>query len=452
MMRPMSSWSRARVEAMAPDSGSIAAAAGLARRTRWPLLGRDETCAWGECQGSGVTPYQVRTDLTDGTFRCSCPSRKQPCKHVLALLLLIAASEVDTAPRPAFVDEWLAARLPRADHVATKAQTARRAPDPEAQARRAEKREARVDTGLRQLDAWMVDLIGQGLAAARSQPSTFWESMAARLVDAQAPGLARRVRALAGAAASSDWQMRLLRGLARLQVLGDAYRAIDRLPPSLAAEVRTLVGWTQNQDALLAREGTRDRWQALGVRRVEDEQMTTQYAWLRGLDTAQMALLLDFAVGAAPLRTIVEPGDVLEAELVFFDGEPPLRAVLKTRTDSTAREPRLPHAQRIASVQATLGGLLARNPFLDRWPVTVGPVRAVMDAGRCTLIDDAGARVPTLRGFRHGWHLVSLTRYGPVDLFGEWSPPGIDPVSVASGGRLFSFASSDDVPVVVEAA
>ncbi|MFC6750247.1 SWIM zinc finger family protein [Deinococcus aquaticus] len=45
---------------------------------------------WGECQGSGQTPYLTGVDLSGPAFRCSCPSRKFPCKHALALLLLHA--------------------------------------------------------------------------------------------------------------------------------------------------------------------------------------------------------------------------------------------------------------------------------------------------------------------------------------------------------------------------
>ena len=80
--------------------------------------------------------------------------------------------------------------------------------------------------------------------------------MASRLVDAQAPGLARRVSSLSGLAVSGEhWQSRLLAAMARCQLLIDAYRRIDTLPLGLAAEVRTQIGWTQPQESLLAREG-----------------------------------------------------------------------------------------------------------------------------------------------------------------------------------------------------
>src|SRR6185295_683741 len=125
----------------------------------------------------------------------------------------------------------------------------------------------RVAAGLDQLETWLADIVAQGLAAARAQPPAFWAQMAARLVDAQAPGLARRVAELGDRAlAESAWQPKLLRALAELQLAIDAWRNVDNLPPALAAELRSLIGWTQSQEELRAQTGIRDAWQVIGRR------------------------------------------------------------------------------------------------------------------------------------------------------------------------------------------
>src|SRR5690348_14248275 len=82
----------------------------------------------------------------------------------------------------------------RDEAKAARAAAPEKPPDPQAQARRVEKREGRIESGLAQLEAWLADLVSQGLVAARTQPPQYWAQMAARLVDAQAPGVARRVR------------------------------------------------------------------------------------------------------------------------------------------------------------------------------------------------------------------------------------------------------------------
>ena len=84
----MSRWTLAAVEKAAPDASSLAAARKLAIPGPWSDTGSTDHLVWGKCQGSGKTPYQVSIDLTGPAFRCSCPSRKFPCKHALALLML----------------------------------------------------------------------------------------------------------------------------------------------------------------------------------------------------------------------------------------------------------------------------------------------------------------------------------------------------------------------------
>ena len=187
----MTDWTPQRIEQLAPDAASFKAAQSNAKPAKWSHLGCTERLLWGECQGSGATPYQVRVDLTKVAYKCSCPSRKHPCKHTLALLLLLSSGNVAKGEPPGFVIEWSADRAKRAEaKQAKQAEVAiQKAVDVEAQAKRVEKREARIADGLAQLETWLADIIAQGLATTRTQGESFWQKMASRLVDAQAPGL-----------------------------------------------------------------------------------------------------------------------------------------------------------------------------------------------------------------------------------------------------------------------
>lgn len=443
----MSAWTTERAEQLASDAASVKAAHGLAKPAKWVSLGRDAHIVWGECQGSGAQPYQVRADLDDGGYKCSCPSRKQPCKHTLALLLLVASgASMPSSTAPAFVVEWRDNRAQRAQARAERKPAVEK-PPAAAQARRIEKRETRIEAGLDQLEAWLEDLMLQGLAAA------FWAQMAARLVDAQAPGLARRVSELEFLAVSGpDWQSTLLAGLGRLQLAVDAYRRLDVLPDALVSELRTIVGWTQNQDALLQRDGVRDRWHVAGQRQTEGDTVRTQYTWLMGRETGRTALVLDFATGTQALPATLAVGQVIGAELVFYDGVPGLRALVKSRDAQADMSTDLAHAGDIAAVQAMYGRLLAVNPWLERWPTVLGPVTVRVDSAACHLVDDAGRRVTTPRSFRHAWHLLALAGHEPVTVFGEWNGRTFEPVSVACDGALFTVAAIGDMPVLAKAA
>ena len=96
---------------------------------------------------------------------------------------------------------------------------------------------------------WLEDLVRNGLASVETQPASFWEGQAKRLVDAQAPGLAGRVRRLAALPhATPDWTARLLDDLGRLALLTHAFRRVDQLDPALQEDVRGLIGWSLSQD------------------------------------------------------------------------------------------------------------------------------------------------------------------------------------------------------------
>ena len=100
-------WTREQVSSMAPDAASMKSAQKLAHAAKWQTLGRSETALWGEIKGSGKNPYQARIDLGEPAFKCSCPSRKFPCKHALGLAMIYATdtgalSVADPPPKRTF--------------------------------------------------------------------------------------------------------------------------------------------------------------------------------------------------------------------------------------------------------------------------------------------------------------------------------------------------------------
>ena len=64
--------------------------------------------------------------------------------------------------------------------------------DPEQAARTAARRRERVTSGLAELDVWLHDQVRTGIAGASADAYRRFDGMAARMVDAQAPGVAAR--------------------------------------------------------------------------------------------------------------------------------------------------------------------------------------------------------------------------------------------------------------------
>src|SRR3954451_19303686 len=129
------------IEGLAPDAASGAAARRLARPAPWSGTGHDEQAVWGLCKGSGARPYRTQVAVDGPAFNCSCPSRKFPCKHALALMLLRAGGNVSAGAAPGWVEEWLASRGERAARAASRPAPGEPPRDPEAAARRAAERE-----------------------------------------------------------------------------------------------------------------------------------------------------------------------------------------------------------------------------------------------------------------------------------------------------------------------
>jgi hypothetical protein len=112
---PGARWSAAQVLGLAPDAASAKAGQGSTSAALWSGTGQRDGYLWGLCRGSGKNPYQTVVELAGPAFRCSCPSRKFPCKHALGLLLLWSRDGLSIAEPADFAAAWRAERAERAE-------------------------------------------------------------------------------------------------------------------------------------------------------------------------------------------------------------------------------------------------------------------------------------------------------------------------------------------------
>ena len=204
-------------------------------------------------------------------FSCTCPSRRRPCKHTLALLLLWSQGQVTDTLAPPPVEAWMSRRpapspvassgshevsdtrrvsdtssgptpgselAPPADAIDAQPPsdtsgavsdtsggsgdamgdgrgsgdaTEPGSPDTPDRDRGRDERVERMFAGLAELDRWLDDRMRTGLADPALARYGTWDQLAARLVDAQAGSLANRIRRLAGlVGASPDWHSDVL--------------------------------------------------------------------------------------------------------------------------------------------------------------------------------------------------------------------------------------------------
>jgi hypothetical protein len=431
-----SPWTTDRVLSLAPDSASSSAGQALGSPSKWKSLGRSDRAIWGLCQGSGKDPYQARIDLSEPAFKCSCPSRKFPCKHGLGLLLCFAKGESSfkQESEPGWVSDWLATRGDRAEKKAEKAAaTAEKPVDLESQAARQAKREARVKDGVEECRVWLEDLARRGLAAAQAEPQSFWEKPAARMVDAQAPGLANAIRRIGEAVSSGEgWHERTLDLMGKLYLLLAAADKLDSLPPDLAGDTRVALGWTQSKEEALAQPAAADRWVVLGQVLEEEDRLRLRRSWLMGRNSRRPALVLDFAAGSQPFDGSLVPGTEFDGEVVFYPSRLPLRALVKARGATTSSVapcgPGFGHAtceQALGAYAAALGQV----PWLARWPMLLESVKPAMRGDRALLVDASGRGLPISKRYTELWRLISVSGGRAMNVMGEWDGESLLPLA-----------------------
>jgi hypothetical protein len=428
-------WTVEQALGLAPDSLAARAGRELATPRRWLSAGATPQLVWGETQGSAREPYRVAVDLNGPAFTCSCPSRKVPCKHALGLLLMHARAQPPVPPgeAPEWLANWLSTRHVRATTKNVPADPERAARD---QAERVRRRDERIQAGVEDLDRWLQDFARAGLAEMAARPWSTFDQMAARLVDAQAPGLARMVRDLGALPhTQTNWPERMLIALGKLTLLVEAWRQLDTLDADLRAEVRGLVGINEPREAVLAQPPVHDTWDVVGRRLLEGERMRVQRTWLWGTDSRRWALLLEFSAGGQPLDRTWLPGTRVEASLCFYPGSTPLRAlVLGSDTRVVRRTSSLP-AVSAAEMTRRFAELLGANPWLERLPVVLANVVPErLGQGEWVLADAEQASIP-LAG-DDGWQLLALSGGRPIDVAGEWDGYRLWPLSVQTEGEL----------------
>ncbi len=459
--------SQQTIEQMAPDQASLNAASKLMKPAKWPVLGSDgePKLIWGECQGSGSTPYRVVVDLSDHGYKCSCPSRKFPCKHVLALMWFQADQAGLFTPEdvPQFVTDWLGRRRGKSSAAAPAKEKSGDAPslgaitDDEPKPRD-EKAEARADAqrkrslenreqsmlaGFDELDRWIGDQTGQGFAAFMPDAQSHCRQMAQRLVDAKVSGLATAIDALPSELFSLPEAERtafLAQRFGGLHLLSQAYRRQDMLEDNLRADVRRLAGWPQKRDDLLADDTAlriKADWIVLALRsEIQPDRLRRIETWLVRCgppgDQPRFAVLIDFVpVAGGSVANPFTAGEPISAELVFYKSAAPLRAQIGERGSKPEQAGWPAAAQSLAEAMQGYYAALTAQPWLPAWPIMAANVCLAETGNQLVMraaVGNPGLPIdPKLRE-----KLLPLLGLDNIEMAGLWDGRTFSPMMAAT--------------------
>ncbi len=426
------SWSYERLLQLAPSPQSLEQARRLFFARRWRLLEGNGQWLWGEYE----TPYgqvmQAAVRLEPPLLRCSCKSRRKPCKHSLALILLFL-NRADAWTVREHPPQWAQDLLNSRESQAPPSNSS---PDNKSSQ---EKRLALMDAGVGELERWLRDLLRQGLAQIAGQGVAPWEAFAARMVDGKLSGIARRIRLCGEIAQQEDWPEPLLQELSLLYLFVRAWQRKPSLSPDQKRELLQVAGWNTRKDSLLAQQGLQDNWLVWGQVIGTEEKLTFRRTWLRGEKSGAFILILDFAFGNRGFEEQWIVGSVLRGEAVYYPGQPPLRAILKNYFSSKDAYDSLPAYQHLAEAGEAYAAALAQSPWLRNFPFLLDDVRCtyVREKDAFYLID-AQDRQISIRSGNAAWQVLAMSAGHAITVFGEYDGEQLHPLAIIADGGVMA--------------
>lgn len=431
--------------ATSSDETNTERARQCANAWRWDNLEGNERAVWGEYKTPGK-PFVAAVDLHGPGFKCSCPSRKFPCKHALGLGILLFENNGSFKVgnnMPEAIENWLEKR----DKRAAKAAKAEIDPtfveneDPEisrkgekeekwdASAITTEKRIAEMKAGLTELEIWLEDLMREGIASLESQGAERLFNISTRMVDAKLGSIGRRLRALIPVLGQDNWHEQVMVTVGELYLLMNGLKKVETLPPLFQTEILTLAGVNIKKDSLLAEEGTWDIWQVMGVFTGREEQLTVRRTWLMGENTGETALLLDFSFGNQGFDNHWKVNDAFEGGLVFYPSVFPQRAILKAKEGVPSERPVINGFQTIEKFQKAIAEAISKNPWMSNFPAFFEKAIPVFEDENWFLADESGAAIPMQVKELMGWKMLAISGGNPIRVFGEWRDNKLYPMS-----------------------
>lgn len=446
-------WTDEKIAALAPNDSTERRGRSLANSAKWNSIATNYEAIWGECKGSGSQPYAVQINLSGPKYKCSCPVRKPPCKHVLGLFFLFAKSSAVfkyQAPAEA-VKNWLNQQSPNAISSTSKTTVpVLKTEEAIEQAKVAkEKRWAQrvqlMTSGMDELELWLTDLIRQGIANTDIQKASFWNQVAAKMVDAKLPRISTYLKETHQLIQQNpNWSEIVVARLGELYLWAESFKKRNLLSAEMQEELYQSLGKiVKKADILEQHPSTKDLWFILGKKEgVDIEGRSFRKIWLQGQKTKQHALILDYAFGSMGYEQQYIVGDLLDGALVYYSKAYPQRAIFESFDSAKIYEKTEASTHNdLNSVLTSYGKALAQNPWLFSFPVGLSKLKAFMNDKKELKIKDINNSIIPLSNVKEDimWKILAISGGHPISLFGEWNGLHFEPLSLLTEDGIVSF-------------
>ena len=411
-------WTTEQILGLAPDQFTLRAGRGLAEPQKWLALHHDGDVVWGIHPNGRNNSGETAVFLPTFSFICTCNSRKAPCRHSLALLQLWQQHAAEFSPKSPKrnLTAWSKREQSKPQRANGRSQTTNNL--------------TQLKIGLDALELWLLDMVRHGLAQLPERPKAYWDTMADRLIDAQAIPLAQTIRRLAQLPkAHPDWPEQILQEIGRLYLIIQGFHQFEQLPTTTQADLQTAVGWLPNSTENLP---ISDNWLVLGRQQEPAGSHTRHTTWLWGQKSQRIAQLIDLSRSAVPEGRWLPTNTVWQGALRFAPSGSPQIATRHGQLQEIDFPAITPTGfGTIRDATQAYGRSLAVNPWLADFPMLLQNVQPKPTESGWQLEDPSGTWLPLPEKFSHGWHLLALAG-GNFDLtiFGVWNGRFYHPLSV----------------------
>ncbi len=424
---------------LAPDSATADRAKKLTTTKFWRALGGNASVFWGECKSKGLTYYKVAFQKKTQTFKCNCASRKYPCKHAIALSILLA-DQTDVFTRTEDLPEWVADWVqkgapPAKDQTPEQVQS-----NAENRQKNFSKRLDRMVSGLDELENWLLDTLRQGIAALEQQPFSYWTSISARIHDAQLSAIGKRIKNIPILIGSDeDWPAKVLSELTAYYLLIRGLRKMDELPLNIQQDLLSVAGVSTKKEELFQYGQTvKDTWMVLGQLEGVEEKLNFRRTWVLGFETNRYGLILDFAFGRHPYSANYRKGNVFVGQVVFYPSNAPLRIAVKDKLVLDRRVKRIIGFETFTEYLTFYSQNLAANPWQIAFPCSLEGIIPIIEKDQLLLLDKDKKIIPVFHNEKAKWKILAASGGHPVNIFGEWSGEKLLPLSLTIDNQFIA--------------
>jgi len=400
----------------APDSATADRAKKLTTTKSWRGLARNPSVVWGECKSNGLTYYKVAFQKKTQTFKCNCASRKYPCKHAVALSILVT-DQLDVFTVKADLPEWIAEWVEKGAPAAKEQTTEQAKANAENRQKNFSKRLDRMVAGLAELENWLLDTLRQGIAALEQQPFSYWVAISARIHDAQLSAIGKRIKNIPVLIGSDeDWPAKVLSELTAYYLLIRGLRKMEELPLNIQQDLLSVAGVSTKKEELFKYGQTvKDTWMILGQIEGVEEKLNFRRTWVLGFETKRYGLVLDYAFGRHPYTANYRKGNVFVGQVVFYPSNAPLRIAVKEKL------------------------VLDRKvPWQIAFPCSLEALTPIIEKDQLIVLDKDRQIIPVFQNEKVKWKILAASGGLAVNIFGEWSGEKLLPLSLTIDNQFIA--------------